>query len=77
MPTVCKTNPILNNPRDISRKSYEIKTIKDNADKKENIVLIGHEVLEYRTLADDVKATIAQDMGSFRLTLERLYSLIR
>ena len=67
----------LNNPRDISRKSYEIKTIKDNADKKENIVLIGHEVLEYRTLADDVKATIAQDMGSFRLTLERLYSLIR
>ena len=67
----------INNPRDIARKSYEIKTIKENADKKENIILIGHEVVDYRPLADDVKAIISQDMSSFRLTLERFYSLIR
>ena len=67
----------LNNPRDIARKSFEIKTIKENADKKENIILIGHEAPEYRTLADDVQAIISQDMTSFRLTLERFYSLIR
>ncbi len=67
----------LNNPRDISRKSYEIKTLKDSADKKENIILIGVEANNYRQIADDVKATISQDLSSFRLTLERFYSLIR
>ena len=66
-----------NNPRDIARKSFEIKTIKNNANKKENIILIGHEALEYRALADDVQAIISQDMSSFRLILERFYSLIR
>lgn len=67
----------LNNPRDIARKSFEIKTIKENTDKKENIILIGHEAPEYRVLADNVQAIISQDMTSFRLTLERFYSLIR
>ena len=67
----------LNNPRDISRKSYEIKTIRDNADRHENIVLIGNQALEYRNLVDDVKASISPDIGSFRLALERFYSLIR
>jgi len=67
----------LNNPRDIARKTYEIKTIKENADQKDNIVLIGAQAGSYRQIADDVRAVISQDLSSFRLTLERLYGLIR
>jgi len=67
----------LNNPRDIARKSYEIKTIKENADKRENLILIGSQASEYRQIADSIQAIISLDITSFRLTLERLYSLIR
>lgn len=67
----------LNNPRDMARKSYEIKTIRDNADKKENVILIGTQASEYRQIADSTQAIISLDITSFRLTLERLYSLIR
>ena len=67
----------LNNPRDIARKTYEIKTMKEQADLKDNIVLIGAQANNYRQIADDVKAVISQDLSSFRLTLERLYGLIR
>ena len=67
----------LNNPRDIARKTYEIKTMKELADMKDNIVLIGTQASNYRQIADDVKAIISQDLSSFRLTLERLYGLIR
>ena len=67
----------LNNPRDIARKSYEIKTIQETADLKDNIVLIGSQASSYRQIADDVRANISQDLSSFRLTLERLYGLIR
>jgi len=67
----------LNNPRDIARKTYEIKTIKENADQKDNIVLIGAQAGVYRQIADDVRAVVSQDLSSFRLTLERLYGLIR
>ena len=44
---------------------------------KDNIVLIGSEVHNFRQLADDVKAIISNDLSSFRLTMERLYGLIR
>ena len=67
----------LNHPRDIARKTHEIKTIKETADQKDNIVLIGKETSNYRQLADDVKAIISRDLSSFRLTMERLYGLIR
>ena len=67
----------LNNPRDIARKTYEIKNIKETADNKDNIVLIGSQAGSYRQIADDVRAVISQDLSSFRLTLERLYGLIR
>ena len=67
----------LNNPRDIARKTYEIKTMKELADLKDNIVLIGSQANTYRQIADDVNAVVSQDLSSFRLTLERLYGLIR
>ena len=67
----------LNTERDIARKSHEIKTIKSLADQKDNIVLIGKQSHNYIQLADDVKAIISNDLGSFRLTMERLYGLIR
>ena len=67
----------LNNPRDIARKSYEIKTLKAEADYKDNIVLIGSQASNYRQIADDVKAVISPDLSTFRFTLERLYGLIR
>ncbi len=67
----------LNHPRDIARKTHEIKTIKETAEQKDNIVLIGKETSNYRQLADDVKAIISSDLSSFRLTMERLYGLIR
>ena len=67
----------LNNPRDIARKSYEIRTLKAEADYKDNIVLIGSQALNYRQMADDVKAVISTDLSAFRFTLERLYGLIR
>ena len=67
----------LNLPRDIARKTHEIKTIKETAEQKDNIVLIGKETSNYRQLADDVRAIISGDLSSFRLTMERLYGLIR
>jgi len=67
----------LNNHRDISRKIHEITTIKNNANQKENIVLIGTQAKNYRHLTDNVQVIISQDLSSFRLTLERFYSLIR
>ena len=67
----------LNNPRDVARKTYEIKTMKELADLKDHIVLIGTQANSYRQIADDVNAVISQDLSSFRLTLERLYGLIR
>ena len=51
--------------------------MKELADMKDNIVLIGTQAGNYRQIADDVKAIISQDLSSFRLTLERLYGLIR
>ena len=66
-----------NNSRDISRKAHEIRVIKNEAQQKDNIVLIGSEVSNFRQLADDVKALISNDLSSFRLTMERLYGLIR
>jgi hypothetical protein len=67
----------LNNPRDIARKSYEIRILKEEADNKDNIVLIGSQAPNYRQIADDVKAVISSDLSTFRFTLERLYGLIR
>jgi MerR family transcriptional regulator, light-induced transcriptional regulator len=67
----------LNNHRDIARKIHEITTIKNNANQKENIILIGTQAKNYRHLADNVQVMISQDLSSFRLTLERFYSLIR
>ena len=67
----------LNNPSDVARKTYEIKTMKELADLKDNIVLIGSQANTYRQIADDVNAVVSQDLSSFRLTLERLYGLIR
>ena len=67
----------LNNPSDVARKTYEIKTMKELADLKDNIVLIGTQANFYRQIADDVNAVVSQDLSSFRLTLERLYGLIR
>lgn len=67
----------LNNPRDIARKSYEIKILKEEADNKDNIVLIGSQATNYRQIADDVRAVISPDLSTFRFTLERLYGLIR
>ena len=67
----------LNLPRDIARKTHEIKTIKETAEQTDTIVLIGKETSNYRQLADDVRAIISGDLSSFRLTMERLYGLIR
>lgn len=67
----------LNNYRDIARKIHEIITIKNTANQKENIILIGTQAKNYRHLADNVQVIISQDLSSFRLTLERFYSLIR
>jgi len=61
----------------VARKTYEIKTMKELADLKDNIVLIGSQANTYRQIADDVNAVVSQDLSSFRLTLERLYGLIR
>ena len=61
----------------MARKSYEIKTLKAQADHKDNIVLIGSQASNYRQIADDVKAVISPDLSTFRFTLERLYGLIR
>ena len=54
-----------------------VKTTKELADLKDNIVLIGTQANTYRQIADDVNAVVSQDLSSFRLTLERLYGLIR
>ena len=51
--------------------------MKELADLKDNIVLIGTQANFYRQIADDVNAVVSQDLSSFRLTLERLYGLIR
>jgi hypothetical protein len=51
--------------------------MKELADLKDNIVLIGTQANTYRQIADDVNAVVSQDLSSFRLTLERLYGLIR
>lgn len=67
----------LNNHRDISRKMHEITTIKNAANQKENIILIGTQAKNYRHLADNVQVMISQDLSSFSLTIERFYSLIR
>ena len=37
-----------NNPRDISRKAHEIRVIKEKSQQRDNIVLIGSEVSNYR-----------------------------
>ena len=57
--------------------SLMIKVIKNESEQRDNIVLIGSEVHNFRQLADDVKAIISNDLSSFRLTMERLYGLIR
>lgn len=67
----------INNPRDIARKIYEIKHIREHANKTEDIILIGSQCSEYKQLANDFNINISSDLTSFRLTLERLYSLIR
>ena len=63
--------------RDIARKIYEIKHIRDNAEKTEDIILVGRQCNEFRQLTNQLNINIANDLTSFRLTLERLYSLIR
>ena len=67
----------INNPRDIARKIYEIKHIRDNASKTEDIILVGSQASDYRQLSNDFNINISNDLTSFRLSLERLYSLIR
>ena len=67
----------INNPRDIARKIYEIKHIRGNASKTEDIILIGSQSNDYRQLSNDFNINISNDLTSFRLSLERLYSLIR
>ena len=67
----------INNQRDIARKIYEIKHIRDSAEKTEDIILIGRQCNEFRQLTNQLNINIANDLTSFRLTLERLYSLIR
>ena len=67
----------INNPRDIARKIYEIKHIRDNAEKTEDIILIGSQSNEYKQLTNQLNINITNDLTGFRLTLERLYSLIR
>ena len=67
----------INNPRDIARKIYEIQHIRENADRKEDIILIGSQCNEYKQLTNQLNINITNDLTSFRLTLERLYSLIR
>ena len=67
----------INNPRDIARKIYEIKHIREHANKTEDIILIGSQCSEYKQLSNDFNINISSDLTSFRLTLERLYSLIR
>ena len=67
----------INNPRDIARKIYEIKHIRKHAKKTEDIILIGSQCGEYKQLSNDFNINISADLTSFRLTLERLYSLIR
>ena len=44
---------------------------------KHTVVLIGKQSHNYTQLADDVQAIISNDLSSFRLTMERLYGLIR
>ena len=67
----------INNPRDIARKIYEIRHIRKNAEKTEDIILIGSECGEYKQLSNEYNISISNDLTAFRLTLERLYSLIR
>ncbi len=67
----------INNPRDIARKIYEIKDIRKHAKKTEDIILIGSQCGEYKQLTNEFNINISSDLTSFRLTLERLYSLIR
>ena len=67
----------INNSRDIARKIYEIKHIRDNAEKTEDIILIGSQCNDYKQLTTQLNINITSDLTSFRLTLERLYSLIR
>ena len=62
---------------EIHGKIYEIKHIRDNADKTEDIILVGRQCNEFRQLTSQLNINIANDLTSFRLTLERLYSLIR
>ena len=67
----------INNPRDIARKIYEIRHIRKNAEKTEDIILIGSQCSEYRQLTNEFNINISNELPAFRLKLERLYSLIR
>ena len=67
----------INNSRDIARKIYEIKHIRDNAEKTEDIILIGSQCNEYKQISNQLNINVCSDLTSFRITLERLYSLIR
>ena len=67
----------INNPRDIARKIYEIKHIRKNASKTEDIILIGSHCNEFKQLTSEFNINISNDLTGFRLSLERLYSLIR
>ena len=67
----------INNPRDVARKIYEIKHIRKNASKTEDIILVGSQCNEFKQLTNDFNINICNDLTGFRLSLERLYSLIR
>jgi len=67
----------INNPRDIARKIYEIKHIRKNASKTEDIILVGSRCSEFKQLSSEFNINISNDLTGFRLSLERLYSLIR
>ena len=51
----------INNQRDIARKIYEIKHIRDNAEKTEDIILIGRQCNEFRQLTNQLNINIAND----------------
>ena len=67
----------INNPRDIARKIYEVKHIRKNASKTEDIILVGSQCNEFKQLTNEFNINISNDLTGFRLSLERLYSLIR
>ena len=56
----------INNPRDVARKIYEIKHIRDNASKTEDIILIGSQCNDYKQLTNDFNINISSDLTSFR-----------